>query len=177
METEELARIKTRIDRLSKQVDNTVRRVTELEKKHEQNNQNNENKEDIEFYACKTPVDEQGDILFNDNRQILFYSSGLYDVLSTESYNKDCRSEFVWIPCKREEMVAGDTAYGKLDENEAFDEPPYRVCKIINNIQHVKVFDDRDIMVGDIYTDNFKDWYKLVRKDLRSKEVEGWMKE
>ena len=158
---EELARIKTRIDRLTKQIDNTVRRVTELEK----NNQNNENKK---YYNCETPVDEQGDIIFNENRQVLFYSSdsGLYDVLSTaESSNlEDCKQEFLWIPCKREEMIAGDTAYGKLYENESFDEP-YRVCKILNNTEHVKVFDDRDIMVGDIHTDNCRYWYKLVRKD------------
>ena len=130
--------------------------------------QNNQNKENIEFYPCKTPVDEEGDILFNDNRQVLFYSNGLYDVVSTESYWEDCKQEFVWIPCKREEMIAGDIVYAKHDENETFDKP-YRVCKIINNTQHVKVFDDKDISVSiDFDYGHYNYWYKLVRKkDLK----------
>lgn len=133
---EKIEQIKATIAKLQQQVD-------DLEK--------------VEYYPCVTPVDEDGDIIFNGNQQVLSTSSDIWYVACNRE--DDSSDKFVWVPCKREDLKAGDTAYRKNFE-EGFD-CLRSVCKILDTVNHVYCLKNSvKVRRGD-----YAFWYKLVRKD------------
>ena len=167
MNEEKLERIETKVNVLTKQLDNTIKRVTNLEK----NKEKIETKERREFFPCKTPIDENGNILFNNNKQILEIDNQeeVFNVFSNTLEYADHSNNFVWIPCRRARLKLGDTAYRTDDEYEDFTKPR-RVCKILDNECYVFIHGFGE--VGQVVIDNeeYEYWYKLINKE----ELEDW---
>ena len=113
-------------------------------------------------YPCVTPVDEVGDILFNNNKQVLYVNDneGVYGVTGG-SHSDDYKKDFVWVPCKREDLKVGDTAYRTNDIDYGFSDEGL-VCKILDEERYVYISDNEDIIVLPY---DYKYWFKLVHKN------------
>lgn len=118
--------------------------------------------DDIKTYPVKHSVGSKGEILFNGCKQSLTVNSqGLYIVYSVNcdaNLYIDYSVAFVWIPCKREDLNVGDTAY--RTDMEILDNEATGICKILNNDEYVSV-DGKETYLG---RSNWNNWYKLVKK-------------
>lgn len=128
-----------------------------------------EESEDLEVYACNVDVNVAGDILFNDEKQVLSVNyrenEPFYEVSANNGEN--CKDDFVFVKCEREDLEPGDTVYAKHSfEDYEFDALEH-VLKILknesdNNLECVRVEDDGDIIVSYLLFSG--SLYKLVRK-------------
>jgi len=71
----------------------------------------------LKSYKVETPVDPNGGILFNDNKQVLFESRGYYCVGVWPRGYTDGREEFEWLPCEYKDLKYGDVFYPADDPN------------------------------------------------------------
>jgi hypothetical protein len=106
-------------------------------------------------------LDCDGDILFNDKKQVLSSDEkgGLFNVYNAsyghDSYTKD----FVLVPCKREDLKWGDTAYFSDDQYE-FDDKEY-YGKVLDEDRMVYIGCDENVIIDDI---DHEYWYKIVKR-------------
>lgn len=116
----------------------------------------------VEYYPCVTPVDEDGNIWFNNNTQCLFIGmDDLWCVKSDGWGGDDCSKSFVWVPCKREDLKAGDTAYRTDHPEDVFFNNKTSVCKVLGEGKIVYISSN-----GVFVTEStLRLWHKLVRKD------------
>ena len=115
----------------------------------------------VEGDPCVTPVNCRGDILFNDNKQTLSIDRGLYNVSSYSVGYEDCKDQFVWIPCEREDLEEGDTAFRTNSLTPIFPDLGL-VCKILDAKKDVSVSSDEDTYV---MKSSWDYWYKLIPKN------------
>jgi hypothetical protein len=117
----------------------------------------------VEYYDCVTPIDASGDILFNKHRQLLYINcvTKLYVVCSTCGMVSDSREDFVWVPCRREDLKPRDTAYRTDDLDYDFS-CKRQMCKILDDSNYAFVEYNTDII---IYDCSFEYWYKLVPRN------------
>ena len=107
-----------------------------------------------------TPVNGVGNILFNNNKQVLLTNRGSWDVYSyKEGYNSR-HKDFMWVPIKREDLKTGDTAYRSEYEIPAFSDH-YEICKILDTSSCVFAT-NYSVSTG---TASWSYWFKLVNKE------------
>ena len=141
--------------------DEKLKRIESIEKELAELKASIKKESTVESYPCVTPIDSSGDILFNGDKQSLYIDEGLYSVCSNPSGYQNCKDEFVWIPCKREDLEEGDTAFRTNKLNHVFSDLGI-VCKILDTRKYIFVGRDEELNVA---SGNWNYWYKLVRKD------------
>lgn len=116
----------------------------------------------VEEYEVVTPVDEYGKVLFDDLTQRLCVNNN--GKLYIDAFNHgftDYRSRFVWVPCEREDLVAGDVAYATDNNNKDFS-GRYLVKTMVSDNEYWRVDNmQREIRKGD---SGWLYWYKLTPK-------------
>ena len=120
------------------------------------------NKPEVKYYDIVTPVDGDGDILFNSNKQLLCGVDGLYAVVPNKNGFKAQSKDFVWVPCKREDIKMGDTFYCTDLDNKDFSNKE-RVKKALKGEagKYCYLTGDEDIRV---YSDDWEYYYKLAKR-------------
>ena len=108
-----------------------------------------------------TPIGKDYSILLNANKQKLIIDCGLYSVVNSQTgYYEDHTKEYVWIPCRYDDLIPGAIAYRSEVDSLIFDKPS-RACIIEKNRYFYKSHVS-DSVVGD--TSMWGYWYKLVKK-------------
>ena len=120
------------------------------------------NKTEVEYYDVVTPVNVNGNILFNNNNQYLSIFHGMYVVTPFMSAREDRSKYFVWVPCKAEDIKMGDTFYCTNDDDRDFSGNDL-VRKALEDGagKYCYVADDEDIIVN---SENWEYYYKLTKK-------------
>jgi len=139
--------------------DMTIREIKEVLAQREKNNK------PVFFDVPENiTLDFGGNILFNYGRQRLWVDKishdSTYDVFSFQIQKDSFTTDFVLVPCEREDLKCDDTAYRtNKDENDFLDTRGY--CKILNEKEHAYVV-DRHVFVGSGY--KWLYWYKVVKR-------------
>lgn len=94
---------------------------------------------------------------FNNNTQLLGYDLGVYSVSKAIPAIKEVQCEL--IPCKREDLKAGDTAFSHL-VNNASELAGY--CKILGSSKGAYISDNCSVMVANWSVHPSLQWYKVV---------------
>ena len=106
-------------------------------------------------------LDCDKDILFNDDKQILFEDKGLSSVYVVYGGSPVNRSEdFKLVRCNREDLKVGDTAYKTAPKNP-YISGLYDYCKILKDGRYAYIYNDKNAMVGDTI---WEYWFKVVDK-------------
>jgi hypothetical protein len=114
---------------------------------------------DQRSYPCLTPVTYIGDIIFHNGESVLYVSEGKLEVYRCSGHMTDARDMFEWCSVEYRDLKVGDTAYRanempfKLDNMQA-------VCKRVN-----KGYSYVENNLLKESNEEFKYWYKLVRKE------------
>ena len=129
------------------------------EVKYESNGFSIVKKDDTIYVPDCINISKDGNIIFNEGKQLLYVNvmKRIYCVCSNDN-NDTIKHKLV--PCKREDLKCGDTAF-KTDvemKSEFYDLSNY--CKILNENEHVYIFFESNIAVSDFYC-NY--WYKVVK--------------
>jgi hypothetical protein len=116
-----------------------------------------------ESHPCVTPVDRNGDIIFNNNKQILTYDilNKTFQVFALYGdFDRNRNSSFEWVKVDRKDLKAGDTAYRTDFNHDKVDFTDiYYKCKILDEQEHVFVSVSGGVLVTNL---PYKYWYKLV---------------
>lgn len=115
---------------------------------------------------AKTPLSNEGNILFNERKQVLFIDRGYFAVYVVESGFDDFSSNFVWIECDRNQLEVGDVAYRTDLEFTEFNYLP-QLCAILNEHKCVFIRNELERM-GEVIVDDVKyeHWFKLIPRKL-----------
>lgn len=96
-------------------------------------------------------------IAFNDGYQLLGFNSSTNQWIVSSELTDFYKASCKLIPCNREDLIAGDTAFscniGKFDCTELLN-----YCKVISDL-HCVCIGDRDVR---IYGTSCLEWYKVV---------------
>lgn len=114
---------------------------------------------ETEYYEIPDNINisYKGNILFNNQKQLLHYCDGNYEVLSYYRPVTDCSQNFVLVPVEREDLESENVAYCSNIEKPDFS-VLYRYCLILNNEEHVYI-DKKNTVVS---TFRFNYWFKVV---------------
>ena len=115
-------------------------------------------------------LDKDGEIIFNDGKQLLFEENGEFTVYTIWSVWISKSNSFCLLPCEFEDLAVGDTAFReiKFSTEEDF-KSIYFYCKILSGKRFVfindGVHDDGEIMRTTYINDTpYKQWYKVVKR-------------
>lgn len=103
-------------------------------------------------------------IAFNDEYQLLGFNSSTNQWIVSSELTDFSKASCKLIPCKREDLIAGDTAvfipkeFKDSFENHLFDTTNY--CKILDYQKYVYVIDDGGIETN--FDNDAYSWYKVV---------------
>ena len=98
-------------------------------------------------------------IPFNNSKQVLSFEDGVYHVMGTTSFTENTHKlKCDLIPCRREDLNAGDTAF-RSDSKDPDFKALGLYCIILNEREHVFASYSGHVIVSD---GPFKYWWKVV---------------
>lgn len=110
-------------------------------------------------------ISTRGNIIFPNKKQVLTVHNGLFEVPVCPDGAVDCSDGFVLVPCKREDLVEGDTAFMSDKEDTGFGWLG-GWCNILDDKRYCYITGGDGVLVG---TGGCKFWWKLKRKEETQK--------
>jgi len=115
-----------------------------------------EDKEPIIYVPENIHFDNEMDLLFNDDKQILSVFGGNYQVSCYDYRNINTGKNHKLVKVKRSELKKGNLAYrGYFGFSDLSG-----YCKIIDNNNHVYITDNSNAILSDT---PYFNWYKVVK--------------
>ncbi len=102
-------------------------------------------KNSVEYYEVETPISEATTIIWDNFQQTMYTTrQGGLVVRAYCQPLADYRKNYVWVPCKREDLKAGDIGYGRDSSDEDFN-VLRNVLAIVDEDEVYHIESDEDI--------------------------------